>query len=220
MNTETKKPNIFKMINEPKKQLQLIKERPTIVMPLIIVSLLMAIGLFLVGYNTDLGPEFAELDEALGDGQNFQLMTSAISALGGLISPAFIALFTSVIYLIIAKILQSNVSFKQLYAMNLHILIVSVLSVILTGLIGFIIPITDGALFTSLGSVISTENIYVSTILMQLEVFAIWLLILKVIGLQIVADFSKNQARTLVIVLFIFSILTSLSVLLISQGNF
>ena len=115
-------------------------------------------------------------------------------------------LIATVIYLIIAKIARSEVSFKQLFSMNTYIMMISALSMILNGIGVALLGGTAGTMYTSLGSLIGAEGT-MGALLTSIEVFAIWGMILQAIGLQKVANFSKGLAWTIVIVFFAIGII-------------
>jgi Yip1 domain len=127
----------------------------------------------------------------------------------GIISPIFGALISTVIYLLIAKIARSEVSFKQLFSMNTYIMLISALSLIINGIGVALLGGNVSTVYTSLGSIISTKGA-IAGLLNSIEVFAIWGLILSAIGLHKVAGFSKGLAWGIAIAFFVISIIFSM----------
>ena len=124
----------------------------------------------------------------------------------GIISPIFGTLISAVIYLLIAKIARSEVSFKQLFSMNTYIMFISALSLIINGIGIALLGGTVDTVYTSLGSIISTEGA-ISGLLNSIEVFTIWGLILSAIGLHKVAGFSKGLAWGISIAFFVITVI-------------
>src|SRR5699024_12688027 len=62
----------------------------------------------------------------------------------------------------------------------------------------------------SLAAVIQTDNMMIKNVLIMVEFFAIWGLVLTIIGLQKVAGFSKVTATSFVLGFYILSLLFNL----------
>ncbi len=204
------KPKILGMVTQPTAQFKKIKQNPVIWMPLIIISLLMMVGAFITAMNIDYSnnPEIQEAIEVIGIDEDVMIKSGAILAgLGNLIIPGIIALISTVIYLVISKVIKKQVSFSQLFSMNIYILFISAIGVILNGLLSTVLTGDSSILFTSLAFVIPTDNIMLENIFAMIEIFTIWGLILTVIGLQIVANFSKKASLIIVIGFYILSLL-------------
>ena len=202
-------PSLLGMIMSPSEQFDRIKVIPKIWVPLIIISFLMMLGGVLsalsIDYSNDPAMQDA-LDVLALDPQVMIFITAIFAGIMSLFAPIFMVLVSSVIYLIIAKILKSDVSFRQLFSMNTFILMISVLSVLLNAVLSFIMPANTNILFSSLGSIIQTGNPIIDSVLSVFEVFTIWGLIITAIGLQRVADFSKKAAITVVVLMFLISV--------------
>ena len=202
---KAKNPSIWGMIWSPTEQFERIKERPKIWGALAIVTVLFVIGMYLTSLGDPMViegmPEIPE--EELAAVSMFTTVTMIIT---GFFTPIFGVLIATVIYLIIAKIARSEVSFKQLFSMNTYIMMISALSMILNGIGVALLGGTAGTMYTSLGSLIGAEGT-MGALLTSIEVFAIWGMILQAIGLQKVANFSKGLAWTIVIVFFAIGII-------------
>ena len=193
------------MIWSPTEQFEKIKETTKNWGALAIVTLLFVIGMYLTSLGNPMViegmPEIPE--EELAAVSMFTTVTMIIT---GLFTPIFGVLIATVIYLIIAKIARSEVSFKQLFSMNTYIMMISALSMIINGIGVALLGGTAGTMYTSLGSLIGAEGT-MGALLTSIEVFAIWGMILQAIGLQKVANFSKGLAWTIVIVFFAIGII-------------
>lgn len=205
------KPSLFGMIMEPGKQFKRMIDNPKILVPFIIVTVLTILGMLLMMSQIDFigdDPEFANMSEdELMIVTVFAQVTFAIT---GLFLPAFTILISAFIYFVIAKIVKSDVMFKQLFSMTTFIYIISVLSLLVNSLafLGMSNPDPDLYL-TSLNSMIGAEG-PLGAFLVSIEIFTIWGMILTAMGLQIVAKFSKGLSWGIVIGTFV--IVTGFSV--------
>ncbi len=194
-------PSIFGMITSPREQFEKIVHQPKFLIAIIIVTLLTFIGALLTFVNFNLPPDILF---GLGEEeQQFVIMISkATLIIAGLIGPIFGILLSTVIYFIVAKILKSEITFKQTFSMFSYIGIISAISALLHGIIMLLVPnLSSEIIVTSLGSLVQTGDVF-QAVLNSIEIFAIWQLIITAIGLQVVAKFSKRAAWTTVIVIF------------------
>lgn len=204
------KPSIFGMIMNPTDQFNRIRENPKIIVPLLIVTVLTAIGMALMFQSMD----FANEPELAGMSEEELMVVTLISQISfvvvGIFTPVFMVLLSTVIFIIIAKIVRSEVSFKQLFSMNTYIFLISALSMIVNGLAFLLVNGGDPEiLLTSLNSIIGATGV-LGAFLSSIEVFSIWGLIITAIGLQVVAKFSKGLSWGVVIVLYIITTMFSM----------
>src|SRR5699024_10320786 len=208
--TIDEKPKLLGMITRPTEQFIKLKQQPIIWVPLIIISLLMMLGTTITALNVDYAndPELQESIEMLGIDEDVMIKSAAILAgIGSLFIPGFTALISTIIYLVIAKIIKKAVSFSQLYSMNVYVLFISAIGVLFNALLSFVLSGDSTIMFTSLAAMIQTDNLMVESVLSMIELFAIWGLILTIIGLQTVCNFSKKFAITIVVGFYILSLL-------------
>lgn len=199
---EVEKPSLLGMITGPTVQFERIRERPLIWGAMSIIIVLFIIGAWLTSLSVEI-----EIDEEFQG--VFEVLLTIFIIIGGIIGPLFGTLVSSVIHLLIAKIVQSQVSFRQLFSMNTYIMIISVISMIVNGIILRVIDVDSEQLPTSLGSVIDADGA-LGAVLSSLEIFAIWGVILVAIGLHKVAGFSKGLAWTVSIAFLVISIIFAL----------
>src|SRR5690625_491213 len=204
------KPSLLGMITDPITQFERIRMNPKVLVPFIIVTVLTAIGMLFMLSQIDLigdDPYFNSMGE-----EELMYMTifiQIIFVITGLLTPAISILISTVVYLIIAKIVKSAVSFKQLFSMATFIYIISVLSIFINALAFLAISNPDpNLLLTSLNSLVEAEGA-LGAFLGSIEIFTVWGMILSAIGLQIVAKFSKGLSWGIVIGIFV--IMTSFS---------
>lgn len=204
------KPSLFGIITNPTLQFERIRKQPIFWGALVIVTLISIIGLWL----TSLGVEIPELEELSAEEVAVGKVVGVISiALLAIINTVVSILFSTALYLLIAKVNRSQVTFKQLFSMHTYIMLMTSLNIAVNGFISFLLGdnyADRNALFTSLGAFINVEG-PIGVLLNHIEVFGIWILILTVIGLQKVAQFSKTQAWIVVLVFFFVNIIFSMT---------
>src|SRR5699024_7182008 len=130
-------------------------------------------------------------------------------ALIGIINTVVSILFSAALYLLIARVNHSKVTFKHLFSMHTYIMLMTSMSIAVNGFIAFLLGnnyAENSSLFTSLGAFISVEG-PMGVLLNSVEVFGIWTLVLTIIGLQKVAQFTKSQALIVALIFFFVDII-------------
>lgn len=215
---QLEKPSLFGMFLEPRKQFERLKDNPKILIPFIIVAILTTIGMFLTLSQVDIignDPAFANMGEE--ELMLVTIVTQVIYVLTGLFAPACSIVISSLVYFIVAKIVKSEVTFKQLFSMNTFIYIIAVLGVFVNALSFFAIANPDPNMFlTSLNSIIEADGA-LGVLFTSIEIFSIWNIILTAIGLQIVAKLSRGLSWGLVIGIFV--VLTGFSMTTAGVAN-
>ncbi|MEH7177443.1 Yip1 family protein [Neobacillus vireti] len=200
--TKEQKPSLLGMFTSPGEQFERIKRVPKIWVPLIIISVLYAIGMTLMALSMDAltlidqGVPEDQVDIVLG-------ITKVTVAITGIITPIIGVLISSAIHLIIGKIASSPVTFKQLFSMNTYIMVIGAAGVILNTAIRYAIGGNPEIYVTSLAGLLNQDKV---GILGSFEVFTIWTMIVTAIGLHKTAQFSKGLAWTIAIVFFLIGI--------------
>ena len=195
------KPKLFAMLWSPVIQFERIKQQPRVWIPLLIVTLLYIAASTLTALSmkpedfmlTGMSGEELEMVMAIG---------KATAAITGFFIPIFTALISSLIYLIIIKIAKKNTTFKQLFSMNIFIMLIGAIGVLLNSLIALAIGNSAAINSTSLAGVLNSD----SPVLATFELFSIWTLVLTAIGLQKVGQLSKTASIIIVIIFFIISL--------------
>ena len=209
MSEETKleKPSLLGMIWSPTEQFERMRERPAIWGAMIVVMILSAARSWLLSFGVEV-PEIEGVPEDQLAG--FEAFGQALAVIGGFVIPLITVFIVSLIYLLVAKMAQSNVAFKQLFALHTHIAFIGMFGMVLNGIVAVLVGGAEpGVLYTSLGSLIETEGAAAS-VFDSLEVFSIWQLILTALGLHKVAGFLKRLAWTVPIVFFVIGILMTM----------
>jgi hypothetical protein len=202
MNVQKPKPSLIGMFTSPGEQFERIKQNPRIWVPLLIISILYVIGMVLMALSMDtallidqgLTKEQAEV--ALG-------VTKISTVVMGIFIPIITVVLSSAVQLIIAKIASSNVSFKQLFSMNTHIMVIGAVGAILNMAIRYAIGGSPDIFITSLAGLLNQEK---AGVLGSFELFSIWSMILTAIGLNKTAEFSKGLAWTIAIIFFLIQV--------------
>lgn len=202
VNVQKEKPSLFGMFTNPGQQFERIKENPKIWVPLIIVSIIYAIGTIFMALSID---ATTLIDQGVPEDQvNLILTFTKVSvAVTGILSPIFGVLISSAIQLAIAKIASSPVTFKQLFSMNTFIMIIGAIGLVLNMVIRYAIGGNFEVYITSLAGLLNQDK---AGFLGSIEVFGIWTLILTALGLHKTGQFSKGLAWTIAIIFFLIGI--------------
>lgn len=209
---DNKTPSLIGMITNPKRQFKIIKQNPILLSTIIVVTIIFVVGTMVQMTNIPANEMMdAELEAILGSESEkvVHMLNLLGGGIAGLFMPVIIALFSSFIYWIVAKLIKSNVTFRQLLSMNIYILFISAIGLLLNGVIVMISGGSTNMMVTSL-SIFVQNNPMLEAILMNFELFAIWSLILTALGLQIVAQFSKTTAWVVTILFFFIGIVFSM----------
>lgn len=193
-------PSIVGIVTNPVDQFEKIKQRPLIICAFVIVLGLTIVGTWLANSGANItGFEGSIDDTQIG-------INRAIMLIGSIFGLIFAIFIPSVLYLLIAKIIQSEVTFRQIVSMNTYIMVISGISMILNGLTIYLIGGNLDTLHTSLGSLVPSEGVMIG-FWSSIEIFTIWITILSAIGLQKVAGFSRLLAWVISIVFFMIGVL-------------
>src|SRR5699024_8941333 len=138
------KPSLFGMFLEPKKQFERLKDNPIILVPFIIIAVLTTIGMFVMMSQID----FIAQDPELANMREHELMfvtifTQFIFVITCILAAAASILVSSFVYFSVAKIVQSEVTSKQLFSINRFIYIISVLRLFMKALSFFSVATPD-----------------------------------------------------------------------------
>ncbi|MEH6995957.1 Yip1 family protein [Neobacillus drentensis] len=200
--TKGQKPSLLGMFASPSEQFERIKQTPKIWVPLLILSILYAVGMTLMALSMDAS---TLIEEGIPEDQVDLILgiTKVTVAITGILTPIIGVLISSAIHLIITKIASSPVTFKQLFSMNTYIMVIGAAGVILNTAIRFAIGGNPEIYVTSLAGLLNQDK---AGILGSFEVFTIWTTIVTAIGLQKTAQLSKGLAWTIAIVFFLIGI--------------
>ncbi|WP_062197339.1 YknW family membrane protein [Massilibacterium senegalense] len=200
--TQTAKPSLFGMITNPAEQFTRMKERPTFILALILVSVLTAIFAGLQAYA--ITPNMGELGLSGEKLKVIQGMTIGAAVIGGLLVTPIGFLIAAGVYKLCFMIVGNDTSFKHIFSMMVHVSIISVLGLIINSILMFVLK-GEVTSYTSLGALFDSTT-FLSGFLSNVEFFNIWSLIVLGMGFQIVGGLSKKQ--TVIIILIIFLIVS------------
>jgi hypothetical protein len=216
---EGPKPSLLGIIFNPSEQFMRIKNNPRILIALIIVSLISVFGSALMSLTMDLNtiektiPELSELTTTLSEDQKTVILTIMKVFMGvmGLIFPVISILVVSAIHLLVTSITKTGVKFKQLFSLNTYIYLITAIGGTVNTII-YVLFVKDGnqGNFTNL-SIFAKEEGVLSAIIINIELFSIWSIILTAMGLHKVAGLSKPVAWIVAlffsVIFLIFSVL-------------
>ncbi len=203
---QTKKPSLFGMIFSPGEQFERLRERPVIWVPLILFTLITTILAVVVVLNMDYTMTPGLEESSPEELEMIKIFGAVGGGIAGLFSVPIGYLFYSAIYFLAAKMVKSNVRFKQMFSLIIFVSFITILGSIINQLLALVLGEDPAIMFTSLNSFIGATG-PVGAILNSIEVFSIWYQVLLAIGLIKVAKLSKQSAITIVIVLFVIGIL-------------
>jgi hypothetical protein len=184
------KPSLIGMFSSPGEQFDRMRQNPTIWIPLILISVVYAVGMYLMSQSMDAsylgfeGMSKEEIEIALAFSKVFVVIT-------GILTPAFVALISSAIYMIFTKIAGSRVSFKQLFSMNTHIMIIGAAGLVINMALRLVIGGNPDVMPTSLAALMNSNT---PGVMGSFELFSIWQVIVTAIGLHRLAGLSKGWA--------------------------
>jgi len=192
-------PSMFGMIMSPREQFEKIRQNPKVIVILITVTILAIISALLALESLDATLEAEMMGFSEDELLIFTIITQITTIVLATILPAIVILIAAAVYLLIAKIANTDVSFKQLFSMLAYIGFVTGLGGLLNGILTYFIAGSDPEVpVTSLNSIIGMEG-PLGVLFSSIELFSIWGIILTAIGLQVVAKFSKGLAWGIII---------------------
>lgn len=203
---ELEKPSLIGLIMNPSEQFERIRKNPKIFVALIVVTIMTIVAalLSLQGMDEILEQEMVGVSEE--ELMIFTIATQITIVVMATFTPAIIILISSGIYMLIAKIVQSDVTFKQMFSLFVYVSFITALGGLINGFFSmFVTGSNPNIPLTSLNSIVGAEGV-LGVIFSTIEVFSIWGLVLTAIGLQIVAKFSKGLAWGTVIAFFIITL--------------
>lgn len=211
------KASLVGMLTSPGEQFRKIEQAPIFLKALIAVTILsMITAVFAVQGMQDMFVEdFVGLDEE--EMVIFTIITKVVSVIVAAFAPAIVILIGAAIYFVIAKVVKSDVTFKQMFSMYVYITFVSTIGGLINALFINFANGNPEIPFTSLNILVQADGA-LGILLSSIELFTIWVIILTAIGLQIVAKFSKALAWGIVIVFTVISVSAGMIVVVASQS--
>ncbi|MDM5227498.1 Yip1 family protein [Cytobacillus sp. NJ13] len=204
--TSKGKPSLLGMVWSPGEQFDRIRQNPKIWVPLILVSILYAAGMFFMAVSMDasyLGLEGMSEAEA-----EMVMMFSRVGvAITGIFTPVLVALISGGIYMIFIKIAGSDATFKQIFSMNIYILVIGGIGLLVNMALRAAIGGNPEIFITSLAGLMNSEK---PGVLGSIELFSIWQSVITAIGLHRVGGLSKGWAWGIAIAFFIIGIVFTL----------
>lgn len=207
--TKLNKPSIFKFITSPSLEMEKIKQKPTIWIPLLIVLLL---GLIQVAIYTNIPNVIstgeAQMQELGMPTEGLQMFTLISSLVGIIIFTPIMLLISAAIMLGIAKIFKGQGTFKSYFSVSIFIMFISNIGSLLNTILAYFL---DGQpQYTSLNGMLNaTGNL--GGLFASIEIFIIWTSILTGFVFYKMANLSKGISIVLGILAFILSLVIGLA---------
>lgn len=211
-------PSLFGMFGSPIEQFQRIRENPKVIVALITITILAIISVLftLEGVEAILEDELIGLtgDELL----IFTIITQITTILMATFVPAIMIVITAAVFLLIAKVANLEVSFKQLFSLFTYIAFVTGIGGLLNALFSFLVAGSNPEIpFTSLNILFGADGV-AGIIFSSIELFSIWGIILTAVGLQVVAKYTKLLAWGIVIGFNVLMVGVAVALTIVSQA--
>ncbi|PTM54751.1 YIP1 family protein [Desmospora activa] len=211
------KPSLLGMILEPGKQFERIRERPVIVVPLLIVLLLMGLASVATVEPMMELPEMQAQMELIGEDllRNSTYIFTPISTVFVLLLSI---LFTSFCQWLLTLLFQGSARFSQIFSLNTHLSIFGILSIVVYAAFLWVVGVSESAAVypTSLGALLPATG-FVGGVLAGIEVFAVWQLIVGAWGLSAIARISSGKAWVAAVVPFVIVLLLTAGMVAIGE---
>jgi hypothetical protein len=208
----------------PGKTFRSIAERPTWVVPLLLLLALGTAAAYMMQQRVDqeelVRHQVSQFGmEDISDDQVQQMVErnekmGPVTLLVGPIMTAVIFFIVALVFWVAFKMLGSEMDYRSSLATSVHGLLPSAISLLLTLLIllgrNAVTPeeVMSGGILTSSAAALAPDaSPVVRSLLGSLDVFSIWSLILLVIGYRVVAKVSTKAAAITVIVLWLVYVL-------------
>lgn len=197
---ESKKPSMVGIFSSPIVQLERIKERPLVLIPLLVVLAISIIGSAILAFIPDYSsmtelmiqqePATGEMIEVL------EVMSRVIVLIAGIFTPVLLAILPAFIFWLVAKITGSMVTYKQLVSLMLYISLIAAIGYLFNAVVVALFNLEPTVIVTGIGQFFdSMEPMY--SFYSLVDIFTIWYVILTALGLRYVAGFNNGLAWSL-----------------------
>ncbi|OYD06580.1 Yip1 family protein [Paludifilum halophilum] len=204
----TEKPSLFGVLLSPKEHFQRMRENPRFVLAFITVVVLSAVFSSVTMWALVQNPAIQEEMGFQGETElPVEMMTGLIvgsAAFGSLVGVPIAILLTTLFHWLLVMLFQGNATYRQILSLNSHLNILPVIS----SLIYLVVVLATGGgggdpqvVPTSLAAFIPAEG-FVGGLLAQIEVFAIWQLVLTAGGLSVIGGLSKGKGWAVALIVF------------------
>lgn len=207
----TEKTNIFKMITEPKHQFELLRRKPKIVVPILII---LAIGIanviFGLTFSHDVTDDISESNESL-------ILVSILNAVIGIFSLFIILILRAVVLMVIMAFVEPGEDIQYPITIAIYSFIVVQIGELISTIIAFFINGNPAKDHTSLGVIYAsdmTTNEFINDItyifLSTINPFQIWMLILVFIGIKVLYKTSTIKAVIATVLFYLLPLIGSM----------
>ncbi|TCS94248.1 Yip1 family protein [Hazenella coriacea] len=210
-----RKPSVFGILTSPREQFQRINQNPTFWGPLIIFTVLVTLIVVAQAYLLINDPSFIQQSMEPTNGQPsvdpeiLKMITFTTSVITGLFMVPVVSLVSAFFCWLMVTIFQGETTFKKMFSLNVHLMILSVISLIMALAYSVITgDVMGGVSPTSLATIISSDGA-LKGILSSIDVIRIWSVVLTAIGLSVVGELSKGKAWTISLIFFVIGMMFS-----------
>lgn len=187
-------PSLLGMIWEPVQQFERIRERPQIVVPLLVVLLLSTmLSIAMVEPSMEL-PEYQMTIEQLGE-EGARTTAYVFASIGMMFLIPLLILIMTLLHWLLTLFFQGSATFVQLFSLNTYVQVFTILSNLVLTVYLWTIGVGESGLIppTSVAALVSVDGFW-QALLSGIEVFAIWQLIVTALGLSVIARISRGKA--------------------------
>lgn len=213
---QVRKPSLLGILFDPGEQFQRIMKQPRIIAPLIWLLLLYSASGAILSYLTLETPEGRQAMAMMGSAANWFFPT--VGAVTTLFYILITLLVLSGIQRLLMMVFQGEASFTQLLSLNTHLYILPLLASLIHLVVLLIVGIGEDTTIipSSLAAVIPADGA-LRAFLAEIEVFAIWKLVLSAIGLAVIGRVSKGKAWAIALIPFILWLLVAVGMVSVTD---
>lgn len=204
------KPSMVKIFTSPTETFEQIRKRPVFWGALFIGAVLTYIGMWLslADFDPSQIPELEGLTKEEEAAFIFLAKVTYVSI--GILGPVAGILMSTIVYFLVGRIVESDVTFKQVFSMNTYIALIVAAGVLFNGLLASLFNDDSERGWTNLGALIKVDGSF-GIILSNIEVFSLWSIGLTALGLQKVVKVPKGLAWGIAVIFFVMGMIMAVA---------
>lgn len=220
---------VMGIIWSPVKTMEAIKDKPNILVPMIIAPILPLLY-YLIFWNQFIASTILQLEaqfEMMGQTLTQEMldlqltMMKFTAPIGTVVGIYLGSAFVAFIYWLVLKIVKSKVTYKQMFSVVIHASIISSLLFGVHMIATLIFGETNLAIpMTSLASLLPSalEGTFIYYLTMSIEVITIWQAVVIYYGIVNVGEVKEKKAAAICIIIFILSALLGAGLMMLQTS--
>lgn len=205
------KTNIFKIITEPSRQFELLRRRPKLVIPILIIFLIGIINIvFGLTFNPDVSEEIAETNSSF-------ILVTIFNAIMGIFSLFMVIVLRAVVLMIIMAIVEPGEDIQYPITITIYSFLIVQIGALTSTIIAFFIGGNPEKNYTSLGAIYASDmqtqdfiNDIMYILLESINPFTVWMLIVVFIGIKVLYKTTTTKAVVATVLFYILPLLGSM----------